>query len=156
VQIGLAMFFVGAGYAKLTETPDLLGYLIGWTTIVSPETVRRAGWFEIAVAGGMLAPLISWRLRLVVRASALAICVQTALMAVFHGLEAGGEMSVLHLQLTIVNVLLLLMAGAILIGRGSFSHDPAEARRPRSRAGFNETPQLTSFRLRRLADGGVR
>lgn len=155
MQIGLAMFFIGAGYAKLTQSPDLLGYLVGWTTLVSPETVRIAGWLEIAGAAGVLASLVTWRLRPVVIVGALMICGQTTLMAVFHGLEANGQLSILHLQLTIVNLVLLAMAAVVVVGRWDASYPEPEARRSPTSAP-SRPMELTSSRLHRLVDGSVR
>lgn len=117
VQICLAMFFAGAGYAKLTQPLHILGYLLDWTTVVSPSTVRAAGWFEIVVALGIVAPVISWRLRPVLLVSALAIVVQTTVMSAHHGLEAYAQLAIVHLQLAVVNLILFIMAGAVLAGR---------------------------------------
>jgi hypothetical protein len=61
LQGWLTMFFVGAGYAKLTEPMDNLVELMRWPALVSENLVRGLGLAEIVLAALMLAPLASWR-----------------------------------------------------------------------------------------------
>tara|TARA_R110002124_G_scaffold208403_3_gene374792 strand:+ start:6816 stop:7235 length:420 start_codon:yes stop_codon:yes gene_type:complete len=61
LQGWLAMFFVGAGYAKLTEPMANLVELMRWPALVSENLVRGLGLAEILLAVLMLAPLVSWK-----------------------------------------------------------------------------------------------
>lgn len=61
LQGWLAMFFIGAGYAKLTEPMANLIELMRWPAMVSENLVRGLGLAEIILAVLMLAPLLSWR-----------------------------------------------------------------------------------------------
>lgn len=61
LQAWLAMFFVGAAYAKLTQSPEMLTHLLGWSEGVDPGLVRAVGGAELVLAVGVLAPLVTWR-----------------------------------------------------------------------------------------------
>jgi hypothetical protein len=61
LQGWLAMFFVGAGYAKLTEPMANLIDLMRWPALVAPNMVRGLGLAEILLALLALAPLVSWK-----------------------------------------------------------------------------------------------
>ncbi|MFT4913971.1 MAG: hypothetical protein ACI9YM_002583 [Brevundimonas sp.] len=61
LQGWLTMFFVGAGYAKLTEPMANLVELMRWPALVSENLVRGLGLAEILLAVLMLAPLASWK-----------------------------------------------------------------------------------------------
>ena len=61
VQAWLAMFFAGAAYAKLTQSQEILGHLLGWSEDVDLTVVRALGMIELALAFGILAPLVAWR-----------------------------------------------------------------------------------------------
>tara|TARA_R110000764_G_scaffold61768_1_gene131753 strand:+ start:419 stop:838 length:420 start_codon:yes stop_codon:yes gene_type:complete len=61
LQGWLTMFFVGAGYAKLTEPMTNLVELMRWPALVSENLVRGLGLAEILLAVLMLAPLASWK-----------------------------------------------------------------------------------------------
>ena len=60
LQVWLAMFFIGAAAAKLTEPLDTLSYLLGWPAVVNPAFVQAVGWVELTLAIAVLAPLASW------------------------------------------------------------------------------------------------
>ena len=111
LQGWIAMFFLAAGYAKLTESMDNLITLMSWPALVSQQFVRGVGLAEIVLALGVLAPLISWKIGrplLVVSAAGLAL-----LEAVMLGVHVvGGD-----LGLSIVNVILLGLTIPILWGR---------------------------------------
>ncbi len=57
----IAMFFLAAGYAKLSEPMENLIVLMQWPALVGETFVRGVGVAEMALAVMMLAPLISWR-----------------------------------------------------------------------------------------------
>lgn len=111
LQGWLAMFFIAAGYAKLTEPMANLIALMNWPAMASDGFVRGLGGLEVALAIGLLAPLINWRIgRPVLLASAAGLGALTVVMAGVHAI--GGEWS-----LVLVNLILLAMTGAVLWGR---------------------------------------
>ena len=55
------MFFIAAGYAKLTESMENLTVLMHWPAMASVNFVRGLGVVEIVLALMVLAPLASWR-----------------------------------------------------------------------------------------------
>ena len=61
LQGWIAMFFVAAGYAKLSEPMENLVDLMRWPALVAPNMVRGLGIAEIVLAFLMLAPLVSWK-----------------------------------------------------------------------------------------------
>lgn len=111
LQGWLAMFFVAAGYAKLTEPLDNLIVLMSWPAFASEALVRGLGAIEVILALGMLAPLVSWRLgRPVLLAAAGGL---GALEIVMSGVHAIGA----EWGLVAVNLILLTMTAAVLWGR---------------------------------------
>ena len=111
LQGWLAMFFVAAGYAKLTEPMGNLITLMSWPAMAPDGFVRGLGGVELALALGLLAPLVSWRIgRPVLLTSAATLVALTTVMAGVHAI--GGEWS-----LVLVNLILLIMSGAVLVGR---------------------------------------
>ncbi|RZJ25381.1 MAG: DoxX family protein [Brevundimonas sp.] len=108
LQGWVAMFFVAAGYAKLTEPLDNLIDLMRWPAFAPGNFVRGLGVAEIALAVLMLAPAVSWkhgRPLLVVAASGLLVL--ELAMLVFHasGLEAGPA---------VTNAILIAMTAPVL------------------------------------------
>lgn len=61
LQGWIAMFFIAAGYAKLTEPMTNLVALMGWPALAADSFVRSLGGVEVALAVMLLAPLLSWR-----------------------------------------------------------------------------------------------
>lgn len=61
LQGWIAMFFVAAGYAKLSEPMSNLIDLMRWPALVVPNMVRGLGLAEILLAVLCLAPLVSWK-----------------------------------------------------------------------------------------------
>lgn len=109
----IAMFFVAAGYAKLTEPMDNLALLMRWPEQVSPNLVRGVGIVEIVLALGVLMPLISWKIGrwpLLVSATGL-----VALQTVMLGVHVAG----VDVSLAITNGLLLAITIPVLLGRRS-------------------------------------
>lgn len=89
LQGWIAMFFVAAGYAKLSEPMANLVELLRWPALVAPNMVRGLGLAEIVLAVLMLTPLVSWkhgRPLLVMAVSGL-----LALEVVMLGLHAAGS-----------------------------------------------------------------
>ncbi|MBL0947849.1 DoxX family protein [Brevundimonas sp.] len=84
LQGWVAMFFVAAGYAKLTEPVSTLTALMGWPQHVPVDLVRGVGLAEIVLAVMLLTPLISWRLGrpLLIVAAAGLLVLQTVMLGV--------------------------------------------------------------------------
>lgn len=111
MQGWLCMFFVAAGYAKLTEPTALLEVLMTWPALVDPWVVDAVGIAEIVAGALMLAGLASWTPgRPVVIGAALLLAVAAATALVFHGLEG-------HLGHALTNLALLALAIAVAAGR---------------------------------------
>lgn len=84
LQGWVAMFFVAAGYAKLTEPVSTLTALMGWPQHVPVDLVRGVGLAEIVLAVMLLTPLISWRVGrpLLIVAAAGLLVLQTVMLGV--------------------------------------------------------------------------
>ena len=111
LQGWIAMFFLAAGYAKLTESMANLITLMTWPAMVSEQFVRGLGIAEIVLAVGVLTPLVSWKIgRPLVVVSAAGLIVLEAVMLGVHVL--GGDIG-----LSVVNLLLLAITIPVLLGR---------------------------------------
>lgn len=111
LQVWLAMFFIGAAAAKLTEPLDTLSYLLGWPAVVDPAFVQAVGWVELTLAIAVLAPLASWSIfRPVLLIGAAGLVAETVMMGAYHAYEANW-------WLATVNVALAAMGAAVLTGR---------------------------------------
>ncbi len=107
----IAMFFIAAGYAKLTEPMENLVALMSWPALVSVDLVRGVGIVEIVLALGVLAPLVSWRVgRPVLMVAGLGLLV---LQTVMLGVHLTGQ----ELGLAVVNLILMALTATVLIGR---------------------------------------
>ena len=107
----IAMFFIAAGYAKLTVSMETLTALMTWPALVDPDLVAGVGIAEILLALGMLAPLASWRVGgpiLMVAAAGL-LAIQTVML----GVHIMGQ----DLGLSAVNLILLGLTTTVLVGR---------------------------------------
>jgi len=112
LQGWIAMFFIAAGYAKLSEPMTNLVDLMRWPALVAPNMVRGLGLAEILLAVLVLAPLVSWkqgRPLLVVAAGGL-LALQTV-MLVFHA--TAGDVGP-----AVTNGLLMAMTATVLWKRG--------------------------------------
>lgn len=111
LQSWLAMFYIAAGYAKLTQPHEMLTVLMIWPAEASQRTVQLIGWVELALAVGMVSPLISWRLFLrVMLIGGLGLTAEATLMAIYH---AANQ----HLGLALINAALALTGGMVIGGR---------------------------------------
>lgn len=108
LQGWIAMFFIAAGYAKLSEPLANLVDLMRWPALVSENFVRGLGLAEIVLAVLVLAPLISWkhgRPLLVVAAAGL-LALETVMLAIHAtGMDTGPA---------ITNVVLIAMTAPVL------------------------------------------
>ena len=108
LQGWIAMFFIAAGYAKLSEPLANLADLMKWPALVSENFTRGLGVAEIALAVLLLAPLASWkhgRPLLVVAASGLLLL--EVVMLAFHasGMDVGPA---------VTNLILIAMTAPVL------------------------------------------
>lgn len=84
LQGWLAMFFLAAGYAKLTEPMNILVILLSWPAQVSLEMVRALGAAEVLLAVSVVAPLFSRSLGrpVLVSAAMLMLTLETAMLVI--------------------------------------------------------------------------
>ena len=108
LQGWLAMFFIAAGYAKLSEPLANLVDLMKWPALVAENMVRGLGVAEIVLAVLILAPLVSWKhgRPLLVTAAAGLLALETIMFAV-HALG-------LEYSLALTNVVLIAMTAPVL------------------------------------------
>ena len=108
LQGWIAMFFIAAGYAKLTEPMDTLAQLMRWPDLVAPNMVRGLGVAEIVLAGLVLAPLVSWKhgRPLLVMAAAGLVGLESVMLAVH---ATGGDLGP-----ALTNVVLLAITAPVL------------------------------------------
>lgn len=103
-----AMFFIAAGYAKLSEPMANLVDLMRWPALVSPNLVRGLGVAEIVLAVLILAPLVSWkqgRPMLVMAASGL-LALEVVMLAIHAtGMDVGPA---------VTNLVLIAMTATVL------------------------------------------
>ena len=108
LQGWLAMFFIAAGYAKLTEPFANLVQLMRWPALVSENFTRGLGLAEIVLALLVLAPLASWRHGrplLVTAASGLLILEVVMLTIHATGMDVGPA---------VTNLILIAMTAPVL------------------------------------------
>ena len=111
LQGWLAMFYLGAAFAKLSQPHDLLTYLMGWPAQVDPGLVQTIGWVELVLAIGVIAPMISWpRFRPLLLVSTAVLFANAFLMGGYHAMSG-------HWTLAMVNAVLAVFAVTVLIGR---------------------------------------
>jgi hypothetical protein len=111
LQGWLVMFFIGAGYAKLTEPMTNLIALMGWPAVAPENMVRGLGLVEMALGLSVLAPLISWRVgRPLLLSASAGLIVMEATMLMVHALSRD-------IGLAVVNLILLALTVPVLLGR---------------------------------------
>jgi hypothetical protein len=111
LQGWIAMFFIAAGYAKLTEPMTNLITLMGWPAVAPENMVRGLGVVELVLALGVLAPLMSWRVgRPLLLTASAGLIVMESTMLVIHALSQD-------IGLAVVNAILLVFTLAVFLGR---------------------------------------
>ncbi len=111
LQGWIAMFFIAAGYAKLTEPMTNLINLMGWPAVAPENMVRGLGVVEMVLALGVLSPLISWRVgRPLLLTAATGLIVMEATMLAVHAVNRD-------IGLAAVNAILLAFTIPVLLGR---------------------------------------
>ena len=104
----IAMFFVAAGYAKLTESMENLTVLMHWPAMASVSFVRGLGVVEIVLAVMMLAPLISWRFgRPLLLTASVGLLALQSIMLILHAME-------MNLGLALTNLFLIAITAPVL------------------------------------------
>ena len=104
----IAMFFIAAGYAKLTESMENLTVLMHWPALASVSFVRGLGVVEIVLAVMMLAPLISWRFgRPLLLTASVGLLALQSIMLILHATE-------LDLGLALTNLFLIAITAPVL------------------------------------------
>jgi hypothetical protein len=111
LQGWIAMFFIAAGYAKLTEPMTNLITLMGWPAVAPENMVRGLGLVELVLALGVLAPLASWRFgRPLLLTAAAGLIVMESTMLVIHAVSQD-------VGLAVVNLVLLALTVPVFLGR---------------------------------------
>jgi hypothetical protein len=111
LQGWIAMFFIAAGYAKITEPMDNLVALMNWPALVGESFVRGLGIAEVVLALGVLAPLASWTIGRPI------LMVATAGLVVLETVMLGVHVFGADVSLALVNVFLLAITVPVLLGR---------------------------------------
>ncbi len=103
----IAMFFIAAGYAKLTESMENLTVLMHWPALASVSFVRGLGVVEIVLAVMMLAPLISWRFgRPLLLTASVGLLALQSIMLILHAME-------MNLGLALTNLFLIAITAPV-------------------------------------------
>lgn len=104
----IAMFFIAAGYAKLTESMENLTVLMHWPALASVSFVRGLGVVEIVLAVMVLAPLISWRFgRPLLLTASVGLLALQSIMLILHAME-------MNLGLALTNLFLIAITAPVL------------------------------------------
>jgi hypothetical protein len=108
LQGWIAMFFIAAGYAKLSEPMANLVELMKWPALAPEAMVRGLGVAEIVLAVLVLAPLVSWKhgRPLLVMAATGLLALEVVMLAVHAtGMDVGPA---------VTNLILIAMTATVL------------------------------------------
>lgn len=109
LQGWLAMFFIAAGYTKLTEPHDILIHLMGWPEAVGLAWLRNLGALELVLATLTLVPLASWRIgRPLLLAAGGGLLVLETVFLVLHALRGDVGLAVTNLALVAITLPILI------------------------------------------------
>ena len=104
----IAMFFIAAGYAKLTESMENLTVLMHWPALASTSFVRGLGVVEIVLALMVLSPLVSWRFgRPLLLTASVGLLALQSIMLILHAME-------MNLGLALTNLFLIAITAPVL------------------------------------------
>lgn len=118
LQSSIAMFYIGAGYAKLTQPHDMLSLLMTWPARVTLDLVHTLGWIEISLAVGLLTPLLSWsRFRIVLIAAAGGLMLDASAMLLFHATQGQLLLSAINGGLCLMSLIVILGRSRALVAR---------------------------------------
>ena len=104
----IAVFFLAAGYAKLSEPMENLIVLMQWPALVGETFVRGVGVAEMALALMVLTPLISWRIGRPLLLTA------TAGLLILEVVALGVHAFNLDLGLSLTNAFLIAITAPVL------------------------------------------
>lgn len=104
----IAMFFIAAGYAKLTESMENLTVLMTWPALAGEALVRGAGVVEVVLAVLMLAPVISWKV------GRLPVLIAAAGLLALEIAALGFHVFSLDIGLSLTNVVLIAITAPVL------------------------------------------
>ncbi len=107
----LAMFYVAAGYAKLSEPMRNLVFLMGWPEQVTETFVRSFGAAELALGLMMLAPVFGWKF------GRPFVVISAAVLAVMQIAFLGLHLARFEFGFSVLNLLLLGITVPVLLGR---------------------------------------
>ena len=103
----IAMFFIAAGYAKLTESMENLTVLMHWPAMASANFVRGLGVVEIVLALMVLSPLVSWRFgRPLLLTASVGLLALQSIMLILHATE-------LNIGLALTNLFLIAITAPV-------------------------------------------
>ena len=101
----LAMFFIAAGYAKLTESMDNLTVLMQWPAMARPGFVRALGMVELVMALMVLTPLLSWRVgRPVLLLATACLMALEIIMLMLHMIDMNIGLALINLILLAITI----------------------------------------------------
>lgn len=99
-QLALALFFVLAGFAKLTQSMESLTLLMPWPSLASPGFVRGLGMAELVMGLMVLSPLVSWRVgRPILLLATAGIMALEIIMLMLHLTDMNIELALANLIL---------------------------------------------------------
>lgn len=118
----MAMFFLGAAYAKLTEPIALLSVLMEWPAATTPRVVRLVGCFELGLALLQLAPFLSatGAARAVALASTAVLAMNAVTMTAFYIVRPDPGLVVTNIALVMLSagIAFAYRRSAVSSGRG--------------------------------------
>jgi hypothetical protein len=103
------MFFIAAGWAKVTQPIPLLEQMLGWPGDLAGAFVRLFGVCEALLGLAVAAPLISWRLRAVMLTATRTLLTFACVAAAWHGLR--GPIWFSGLNAAVAGLCLLVLVG---------------------------------------------
>lgn len=106
----LAMFYAGAGIAKLSEPMDNLIFLMGWPAQVPVQMVRALGLVDLVLAALLLTPATG------LKASRTVIMSVTAVLMAFQAAYLIFHLIALDTGLAAINLILLALTATVFAG----------------------------------------
>lgn len=109
LQGWLAMFFVAAGYAKLSQPMEMLIILLSWPVHFAPPAVRLLGALEVLLAAAVLSPLISWTFgRPLLVSATMAMLALEAMMFIIHAMSFEWSHALINLALGLMTAIVFV------------------------------------------------
>ena len=109
LQGWLAMFFVAAGYAKLSQPMEILIILLSWPVHFAPAAVRLLGALEVLLAAAVLSPLISWTFgRPLLVSATMAMLALEAMMFIIHAMSFEWSHALINLALGLMTAIVFV------------------------------------------------